>query len=97
MTSIRARELLRAFHGKRVLLVGDLMLDEWVFGSVRRISPEAPIPVVTMPLTPEARAEKPGGAGNVAAILLTLGAQVSVVGVIGDDATVEVEFEGFLT
>jgi D-beta-D-heptose 7-phosphate kinase/D-beta-D-heptose 1-phosphate adenosyltransferase len=68
-----------------VLLVGDLMLDEWVFGSVRRISPEAPIPVVTMPLTPEARADKPGGAGNVAAILLGLGAAVCVVGVVGED------------
>jgi D-beta-D-heptose 7-phosphate kinase/D-beta-D-heptose 1-phosphate adenosyltransferase len=81
----RARELLEKAQGRRVLLVGDLMMDEWVFGGVKRISPEAPIPVVTMPLTPEARAEKPGGAGNVAAILLGLGASVRVVGVTGDD------------
>ncbi len=81
----RARELLEKAQGRRVLLVGDLMMDEWVFGGVQRISPEAPIPVVTMPLTPEARAEKPGGAGNVAAILLGLGASVRVVGVTGDD------------
>ena len=81
----RARELLDGSAGRRVLLVGDLMMDEWVFGSVKRISPEAPIPVVTMPLTPEARADKPGGAGNVAAILLGLGAAVRVVGVTGDD------------
>lgn len=86
MTPIRARELLAAFRGTRVLLIGDLMLDEWVFGTVKRISPEAPIPIVNIPLTPDARAEKPGGAGNVAAILLTLGATVSVVGVTGDDA-----------
>jgi len=85
MTPERARELLRASVGRRVLLIGDLMMDEWVFGSVKRISPEAPIPVVNMPLTPDARAEKPGGAGNAAAILLTLGASVAVVGVIGDD------------
>ncbi len=81
----RAGELLKRAAGRRVLLVGDLMMDEWVFGGVKRISPEAPIPVVTMPLTPEARAEKPGGAGNVAAILLGLGASVRVVGVTGDD------------
>jgi len=81
----RARDLLKRSAGLRVLLVGDLMMDEWVFGGVSRISPEAPIPVVTMPLTPEARADKPGGAGNVAAILLALGASVRVVGVIGDD------------
>jgi D-beta-D-heptose 7-phosphate kinase/D-beta-D-heptose 1-phosphate adenosyltransferase len=62
------------------------MMDEWVFGSVKRISPEAPIPVVNMPLTPEARADKPGGAGNVAAILLALGAAVRAVGVVGDDS-----------
>jgi len=86
MTPERARALLEASRGRRVLLVGDLMMDEWVYGSVRRISPEAPIPVVKMPLTREARAHKPGGAGNVAAILLALGAAVRVVGVVGDDA-----------
>jgi D-beta-D-heptose 7-phosphate kinase/D-beta-D-heptose 1-phosphate adenosyltransferase len=85
MTPDRAQELLRKSTGRRVLLVGDLMMDEWVFGSVGRISPEAPIPVVSMPLTSDARAEKPGGAGNVATILLALGADVRVVGVVGDD------------
>ena len=85
MTPQRAQELLEKSAGRRVLLIGDLMMDEWVFGSVKRISPEAPIPVVNMPLTPEARADKPGGAGNAAAILLTLGASVAVVGVIGED------------
>ena len=85
MTPTRAQALIGAWSGRRVLLIGDLMMDEWVFGSVKRISPEAPIPVVTMPLTPEARADKPGGAGNVAAILLALGAAVRVVGVVGDD------------
>ena len=85
MRGDRASELLQKTAGRRVLLVGDLMMDEWVFGNVSRISPEAPIPVVTMPLTPDARADKPGGAGNVAAILLSLGASVRVVGVTGDD------------
>jgi len=85
MTPERAREILARARGRRVLLVGDLMMDEWVFGSVKRISPEAPIPVVTVPLTAEARANKPGGAGNAAAVLLGLGAAVRVVGVVGDD------------
>jgi D-beta-D-heptose 7-phosphate kinase/D-beta-D-heptose 1-phosphate adenosyltransferase len=85
MNPQRAQDLLSRCAGRRVLLLGDLMMDEWVFGSVKRISPEAPIPVVTMPLTPEARAHKPGGAGNVAAILLGLGAVVRTVGVVGDD------------
>lgn len=85
MTPQRARELLDASVGRRLLLVGDLMMDEWVFGSVGRISPEAPIPVVTMPLTPDARAHKPGGAGNAAAVLLALGAKVRAVGVVGAD------------
>ncbi len=85
MTPERARELLDGSRRKRVLLIGDLMMDEWVMGRVKRISPEAPIPVVTMPLDKEARTHKPGGAGNVAAILLSLGAQVQVVGVVGED------------
>lgn len=85
MTLKRAQELLDKSAGRRVLLVGDLMLDEWVFGSVMRISPEAPIPIVHMPLTEDARIEKPGGAGNVAAILLGLGAAVKVLGIVGDD------------
>ena len=85
MTLSRAQELVGKSTGRRVLLVGDLMLDEWVFGTVRRISPEAPIPIVHMPLTEDARVEKPGGAGNVAAILLGLGAAVKVLGIVGED------------
>jgi rfaE bifunctional protein kinase chain/domain len=86
VTPERAAELLRASRGRRVVLLGDLMVDEWVFGTVKRISPEAPIPVVRMPPREDARANKPGGAGNVAAVLLSLGAAVAVVGVVGDDA-----------
>jgi rfaE bifunctional protein kinase chain/domain len=85
VTPERAAELLQVSRGRRVVLLGDLMMDEWVFGTVKRISPEAPIPVVRMPLHEEARANKPGGAGNVAAVLLALGAAVEVVGVVGDD------------
>lgn len=65
----------------KVLVVGDLMLDEYIWGSVDRVSPEAPVQVV------EARSENyvPGGAANVANNLVALGYDVSLVGTIGDD------------
>jgi len=65
----------------RVLIVGDLILDRYVSGDVARISPEAPIPV----LTAKRSEEKLGGAGNVAANLVAMGAKVEVAGVLGDD------------
>ena len=66
----------------RVLVVGDLMLDRYVTGTVNRISPEAPIPVMRI----DHEAEMPGGAGNVARNIVSLGGQVVLVGLIGDDA-----------
>jgi len=74
-------ELIRRFAGLRVVVVGDLMLDRYVTGRVRRISPEAPVPIVEV----ERTFERPGGAANVAANLRGLGAQTSVVGLIGSD------------
>lgn len=65
----------------RVLVVGDAMLDRYVFGSVGRISPEAPVPVL---MVAEELAE-PGGAGNVVHNLCALGAAVAFVSVVGDD------------
>jgi D-beta-D-heptose 7-phosphate kinase/D-beta-D-heptose 1-phosphate adenosyltransferase len=65
----------------RILIVGDLMLDRYVSGEVTRISPEAPIPV----LRATSSEEKLGGAGNVAFNLRSMGAQVELVGVVGDD------------
>jgi len=68
-----------AFDKCRVLVVGDLMLDEYVWGSVERISPEAPVPVLSV-----TREEFTlGGAGNVAKNLAVLGASVMVAGVVG--------------
>lgn len=82
MVSIEPYEqILQRFARLRLLVIGDLMLDEYVFGVVRRISPEAPVPVVEW--TEESFV--PGGAANVVNNLLTLGAQVSVFGVVGDD------------
>jgi D-beta-D-heptose 7-phosphate kinase/D-beta-D-heptose 1-phosphate adenosyltransferase len=69
------------FRGVRVLCVGDVMLDHYVYGTVDRISPEAPIPVLQ--ITQETRA--PGGAGNVLRNLETLGAQCCFVSVVGGD------------
>ena len=70
------------FDGVRVLVAGDVMLDRYWFGATQRISPEAPVPVVHVRETEE----RPGGAGNVAVNLASLGVQVSVVGITGDDA-----------
>ena len=74
-------EILKAFKGKKILVIGDFMLDEYIYGKVERISPEAPVPVV------EAKEVtfRPGGAANVAANLAALGALPSLLGVIGKD------------
>ena len=73
--------VLERFSRSRVLVVGDLMLDEFLWGKVSRISPEAPVPVVWV----QSESVMPGGAANVANNLRSLGAAVSVVGVIGED------------
>lgn len=66
----------------RVLVVGDIMLDRYIWGEVERISPEAPVPVVRA----SHRSEQPGGAANVAMNLAGLGAQATLFGFCGDDA-----------
>lgn len=77
----RARQLLSQASGKKILVVGDLMLDRYITGSVERISPEAPVPVVRV----EGESLAVGGAGNVAANVVALGASCQVVGCVGDD------------
>ena len=76
-----ASGLLARFPKARVLVVGDLMLDEFVWGRVSRISPEAPVPVVWV----QSESVMPGGADNVANNIRALGGQVAVVGVVGND------------
>ena len=66
---------------KSCLVIGDLMLDQYIFGDVGRISPEAPVPV----LNPEKTYSTPGGAGNVAINLAELGASVECIGTVGSD------------
>ena len=82
MTRKRAAELLRRFPGTKILVIGDLILDEFIWGTVDRISPEAPVPVVWM----ERESAMPGGAANVASNVRALGGQVRLAGVIGPDA-----------
>lgn len=77
------KEIIRAFRGRRVLIVGDVMLDEYIWGAVRRISPEAPVPIVEA----ERRTYAPGGAANVACNIASLGGQAFLCGVTGDDSS----------
>ena len=72
---------LDSFPGTTVLVVGDAMLDEYVWGQVERISPEAPVPVVDV----VRRTEVPGGVANAAAGVAALGGRALLCGVIGDD------------
>lgn len=76
-----AEAVIDSFQGKRVLVVGDLMLDEYLVGDVRRISPEAPVPIVDI----THRAHVPGGASNVAANIASAGGTPVLVGVVGKD------------
>ena len=69
------------FKSAKVLVVGDLILDEFLWGDVSRISPEAPVPVVWV----KKESFMPGGASNVANNLSSLGANVYLAGVVGDD------------
>jgi rfaE bifunctional protein kinase chain/domain len=82
LDTTRAAVLLEAFRSARVLVVGDVMLDVYMRGAASRISPEAPVPVVRV--KDEWRAL--GGAANVAANLVALGARATLVGLVGADA-----------
>ncbi|UCC94497.1 MAG: D-glycero-beta-D-manno-heptose-7-phosphate kinase [Candidatus Omnitrophota bacterium] len=77
----RLKRIISHFKNKRILVVGDLILDHYIFGGVERISPEAPVPVV--------RANKEnfvcGGAANVGRNLVSLGTKVSLCGILGKD------------
>jgi rfaE bifunctional protein kinase chain/domain len=82
LDSTRARSLVARLANRRVLVVGDVMLDRFIAGTVTRISPEAPVPVVRF----EAEHVRLGGAANVAHNLMALGASVTLVGMVGADA-----------
>ncbi|MBI4022490.1 MAG: hypothetical protein HY372_03960 [Candidatus Andersenbacteria bacterium] len=81
MELLRAQQLVAQFSGKRVLVVGDILLDQYRAGEVERLSQEAPVPI----LRARREEERSGGAGNVAKNLALLGAQATLVSVVGDD------------
>ena len=77
----RLNDLKKGFDGKRIAVIGDMMLDGYFWGDVKRISPEAPVPVLEV----EDEFFRFGGAANVAYNILTLGGIPVPVGVIGND------------
>ncbi len=82
LASPGADTLLKRMRGKRIMVVGDVMIDEWIWGAVTRISPEAPVPVVAV----RDHSFTLGGAGNVANNLRALDANVTVVCAVGTDS-----------
>lgn len=77
--------LLKAIKGRRALVIGDLMLDEYIVGRATRISPEAPVMVIRQQST----MSMPGGAANVAKNIIALGGEATILGVVGDDPAAE--------
>jgi rfaE bifunctional protein kinase chain/domain len=80
-TLLTTPDLTARLRDKRVLIVGDIMLDQYLFGDAERISPEAPVPVIRL----EQELRCLGGAGNVARNVTALGGRASLVGMAGDD------------
>src|SRR3990167_8429869 len=80
------KNIINRFNKSRILVVGDLILDEYIWGKVERISPEAPVPVVWA----NKRTYVPGGAANVANNIRSFDAEVCLAGVIGKDKNTEI-------
>src|SRR3954452_13225863 len=81
LTRDRVLHLIQRMKTSRVVVVGDIMLDRYLIGETERLSPEAPVPVVTV----RERHAALGGAANVAANVIALGARCLLVGAVGDD------------
>jgi rfaE bifunctional protein kinase chain/domain len=81
MTTAETTKLFKSFNDKKVLIIGDVMVDAYLFGDVDRISPEAPVPVVSV----TGRNSRMGGAANVALNISALGAEPYLCSVIGED------------
>ncbi len=85
LSPARVKKLLQAARKTQVLVVGDVMLDQFLWGSVARISPEAPVPVVDF----QRESFMPGGAANVARNLTALGVSTELFGAVGQDSAAE--------
>ncbi len=81
----RTRELLERLKDRKILVLGDIILDRYLYGNVERISPEAPVPVLEV----EGEELRLGGAGNVAHNLVSLGVKTTITGVVGKDESGE--------
>ncbi|MCC5920221.1 MAG: PfkB family carbohydrate kinase [Cyclobacteriaceae bacterium] len=81
MTKRKISDIFQSFQRCKVLVIGDVMLDSYVFGKADRISPEAPVPVVSV----REREKRVGGAANVVLNLTALGAESKLLSVVGDD------------
>src|SRR6202171_4106062 len=81
LTTSRLRSLISSFRGKRVLVIGDMVADQYLIGRPTRISREAPVLILEL----EEERTIPGGATNVAVNANSLGAEVFLAGVVGDD------------
>lgn len=86
MQDPHVQNLLATFSTKRILVVGDVILDEYLWGDVKRISPEAPVPIVEV----HSRTFVPGGAGNAAANIVSLTGQVLLGAAVGRDGPAEI-------
>lgn len=75
-------EILASFSNRRIIVLGDIMLDQYIWGKVQRISPEAPVPIIEV----QSEEFRLGGAANVALNLCALGARVELVGICGKDS-----------
>src|SRR5947209_10941751 len=80
-SAVRLKRLITRLRGKRIGVLGDIMLDRYLWGTATRLSPEAAVPVVDF----VEQSECLGGAGNVAANIAALGAKTEAFGVIGND------------
>lgn len=92
MTANEITELFQSFNNKKILIIGDVMVDAYLFGRVDRISPEAPVPVVSV----TGRNSRMGGAANVALNISALGAEPFLCSVIGNDERGD-EFKSLLS
>ena len=75
------REIVNQFQQKRILVIGDVMIDSYLRGNVNRVSPEAPVPIVSL----QKEEDRLGGAANVAINLVAMGASAIICSVIGND------------
>lgn len=86
MSKANFKKIISKFNKANILIIGDVILDEYIWGNVDRISPEAPVPVVLA----TKKSFMPGGAANVANNISSLGARASLVGAVGDDKNKEI-------